>query len=217
MDRMTGLWAGRFRLLDRYLQGICRPSGSGRQCQQPDGGAWGQPNIVSDDGRLFVALAFLGDALYELDPELVAPPRLLAEDLGGLNSFQFGPDGMLYAPVMEKGQVVRIDVNADPITIEVVAEGLNFPVAVKLDSQGRLYAEGDPNADPYGIAKVDMATGALENFVSTPYGMDNFVFDAQDRLFVSFLGEGTIAEVKPDGSLRMLGPGGHGRCRAALP
>ncbi len=141
-------------------------------------------------------------------PNLIATPRLLAEDLGGLNSFQFGPDGLLYAPVMEKGQVVRIDVNADPITIEVVAEGLNFPIAVKLDSQGRLYAEGDPNADPYGIALVDMATGTLENFVSTPYGMDNFVFDAQDRLFASFLGEGTIAEVKPDGALHMLGPGG---------
>ena len=100
------------------------------------------PIIVSPDGRLFVGLAFLGDALYELDPNLTAAPRLLAEKLGGLNSFQFGPDGMLYSPVMEKGQVVRIDVNADPIQVEVVAEGLNWPVAAKLDSQGQSVCTG---------------------------------------------------------------------------
>lgn len=98
------------------------------------------PIILSKDGRLFVALAFLGDALYELDPKLTAPPRLLAEKLGGLNSFQFGPDGMLYAPVMGKGQVVRIDVNAKPIKVEVVAKELaGHTYAAKLDSQGRLY------------------------------------------------------------------------------
>lgn len=181
----------------------------------PDGSTGSQmvatgvnPIAVSEDGRVFVGLAFLGDALYELDPNLVAPPRLMAENLGGLNSFQFGPDGMLYSPVWATGQVVRIDVNADPITIEVVAEGLNYPVAVKLDSQGRLYAEGAPDVEVAGIARVDMASGAIETFASVPYGIDNFVFDAQDRLFVSLLAEGTIAEVMADGTLRMLGPAG---------
>ena len=161
------------------------------------------PIIFSKEGRLFVALAFLGDAFYELDPNLTAPPRLLAEKLGGLNSFQFGPDGMLYAPVMDKGQVVRIDVNAKPIKVEVVAEGLAGPVAAKLDSQGRLYT-----VNPPGIVRVDMKTGAIKTFATVPYGIDNFIFDAKDRLFVSLLGEGTIAEVKPNGALRMLGPTG---------
>ena len=154
------------------------------------------------------ALAFLGDALYELDPNLTAPPRLLAENLGGLNSFQFGPDGMLYSPVMNTGQVVRIDVDAEPIGIEVVAEGLAGPVAAKLDSKGRLYANADPNAKPTGIARIDMATGELETVAVTPSGSDNFAFDANDRLFVTLLAEGTIAEVMEDGSLRMLGPVG---------
>ena len=31
------------------------------------------PIILSKEGRLFVALAFLGDAFYELDPNLTAP------------------------------------------------------------------------------------------------------------------------------------------------
>ena len=153
-------------------------------------------------------LAFLGDALYELDPNLTEEPRLLAEKLGGLNSFQFGPDGMLYSPVMEKGQVVRIDVNADPIKVEVVTEGLNWPVAAKLDSQGRLYAEGDPAAETAGIVRVDMATGVFETVAAMPYGIDNFIFNSQDRMFVSLLSGGTIAEVMADGAPRMLGPVG---------
>lgn len=33
------------------------------------------PIVFSSDGRLFAALAFLGDALYELDPNLIEPPR----------------------------------------------------------------------------------------------------------------------------------------------
>ena len=47
------------------------------------------PITFSDDGRLFVALCFYGDALYELDPELINPPRLIAENLGFLNGFDF--------------------------------------------------------------------------------------------------------------------------------
>jgi sugar lactone lactonase YvrE len=165
------------------------------------------PIVFSSDGRLFAALAFLGDALFELDPNLIEPPRLLAENLGGLNSFQFGPDGKLYAPLMDKGQVVRIDVDAEPIEIEVIAEGL-WPVAVKVDSKGQVYANGDPNANPTGITRVDVATGELETVAVTPSGSDNFAFDANDRLFATLLGEGTIAEVMEDGSLRMLGPVG---------
>jgi sugar lactone lactonase YvrE len=176
----------------------------------PDGSASSQmvapgvnPIAVAQDGRVFVGLAFLGDALYELDPNLAAPPRLLAEGLGGLNSFQFGPDGKLYSPVMEKGQVVRIDVDADPITVDVVAEGLSWPVAVKFDSQGRLYTTNPP-----GIVRVDMQTGATEPVGTVPYGIDNFALDAKDRIFVSMLAEGTVGEALPNGEMRMLGPAG---------
>lgn len=165
------------------------------------------PIVFSSDGRLFAALAFLGDALYELDPNLIEPPRLLAENLGGLNAFQFGPDGKLYAPLMNNGQVVRIDVDAEPIDVQVIAEGI-WPVAVKVDSKGQVYANGDPNANPTGIARINVATGELETVAVTPSGSDNFAFDANDRLFATLLAEGTIAEVMDDGSLRMLGPVG---------
>jgi sugar lactone lactonase YvrE len=170
------------------------------------------PIAFSADGRLFTALGFLGDALYELDPNLVEPPRLLAENLGQLNSFQFGPDGLLYAPVMKKGQVVRIDVNVDPIEIEVVTEGLQcwlgWPVAAKFDSQGQLYVEAIAEGAVDGIARVDIATGARETFAAVPYGMDNFAIDANDRFFAVLLADGSVGEIMPDGSFRLLGPVG---------
>ena len=51
------------------------------------------PITFSDNGRLFVALDFLGDALYELDPDLRTAPRLIVSDLGFLNGMDWGPDG----------------------------------------------------------------------------------------------------------------------------
>ena len=65
----------------------------------------------SDDGRLFVALDFLGDALYELDPSLSNPIHLVAENFGFLNAMDFGPDGYLYGPIWTQGKVVRINVD----------------------------------------------------------------------------------------------------------
>ena len=91
----------------------------------------------------------------------------------------------------------------DPITVDVVAEGLSWPVAVKFDAQGRLYTTNPP-----GIVRVDMQTGATEPVATVPYGIDNFAVDAHDRVFVSLLAEGTVGEALPNGELRMLGPAG---------
>jgi hypothetical protein len=79
------------------------------------------PITFSDDGRLFVALDFMGDGLYELDPDLVDPPTPLIVTspsnpfpLGFLNGFDFGPDGRLYGPLFALSMVVSI--NVDDIT-----------------------------------------------------------------------------------------------------
>ena len=59
-------------------------------------------------GRLFVALDFLGDGLYELSPELDGSLRTIIECPGGfcigfLNAFDFGEDGLLYGPLFALG------------------------------------------------------------------------------------------------------------------
>lgn len=163
------------------------------------------PITFSDDGRLFVALDFLGDALYELDPQLQAPPRMLAESLGFLNAFDFGPDGMLYGPLYTQGRVVRIDVDADPIVIETVIDGLVLPAAVKFCPEGRLHVV-DQGA---GIVwRVDMASGVKEQVAQLPPGLDNLAFAPDGRLFVSSNDLGNVWEIQPDGEARTLCPGG---------
>jgi hypothetical protein len=98
------------------------------------------PITFSDDGRLFVGLDFEGDGLYELDPNLVEPPRAIVPyvpdtfPLGFLNAFDFGPDGRLYGPSFLFGLVISVDVGepgdpptSDPYgdgTAQVVADGL---------------------------------------------------------------------------------------------
>ena len=65
------------------------------------------PIRFSADGRLFTALDFLGDGLYELDPKLVEPPRQIIScpdgfGLGFFNSFDTRMEGdklMLYGPL----------------------------------------------------------------------------------------------------------------------
>jgi len=161
------------------------------------------PITFSDDGRLFTALAFLGDALYELDPDLKNPPRFIAENLGMLNGFDFGPDGFLYSPVPFQGKIVRIDVDTGEIT-PVVAEGIMAP-SVKFDSQGRLHTQNYMNGQ---IVRVDTATGSMEAIASLPFGIDNLAFDSQDRLFCSDAANGAIHQVLGDGTARAVNSGG---------
>jgi sugar lactone lactonase YvrE len=178
----------------------------------PDGTATSQkvglgvnPITFSDDGRLFVALDFFGDAFYELDPALVAPPRLLAEQLGFLNAFDFGPDGYLYGPIYIRGQFVRIDVNADPVTIETIADGFILPAAAKFDAQGRLHVLDQATGE---VTLLNPETEEKSVLATLPPGIDNLAFDAQGRLFVTHNSQASVFEVKTDGTVRTVSPGG---------
>lgn len=161
------------------------------------------PITFSDDGRLFVALDFLGDALYELDPDLVDPPRLIAENLGFLNGMDWGPDGFLYGPIWTKGEVVRIDVDTGAVT--VVADGFGVPAAVKFDSQGRLHVGDQMRGE---ILRVDTETGSKEVIATGLPGLDNIAFDSHDRLFAANAQDGSILEVLPHGTTRTVSAGG---------
>jgi sugar lactone lactonase YvrE len=176
----------------------------------PDGEKRGQmvspgvnPITISDDGRLFVALDFLGDALYELDPALEEPPRLIAENLGWMNGMDWGPDGFLYGPIWTEGLVARVNVETG--VISPVAEGFGVPAAVKFDSRGRLHVLDTERGE---IVRVDRATGSKEILSTAVVGGDNLAFDSSDRLFVSSWMDGSIVEVLSDGSARTVSPGG---------
>jgi sugar lactone lactonase YvrE len=177
------------------------------------------PITFSSDGRLFVALDFLGDGLYELDPELTDPPRpiIVATEsnpfpLGFLNGFDFGPDGRLYGPLFAVGIVVSIDVDScvntsDPwvdCDIRVVAGGFTVPAAAKFDARGRLHV-----VDQSGeVFQVETTTGGKTVIATLSPGLDNLAFDSDGNLFITNANDGSVSRVLPSGQGRILSEGG---------
>lgn len=169
------------------------------------------PVAFSSDGRLFVAQAFMGDGLYELDPNLVSPPKVVIPDSGTppfvnqLNGFDFGRDGMLYAPQPFLGRIVKI--NPDTGSMVTVAEGFgaNPPTSVEFDSQGHLYA----TLRYEDVVRIDVPTGTYEVYAHIKdLVADNMTFDAADTMFVSDSTDGAVYRMPTGGKVRTLSRGG---------
>lgn len=179
------------------------------------------PITFSPDGRLFVGLDFLGDGLYELDPNLVEPPRpiILATPenpfpLGFLNAFDFCEDGLLYGPLFAAGLIVSVNVGkaGDPVstspftdgTVQVVASGFVNPASAKFDPKGILHV-----LDQTGeVFQVGIKTGEKTLFTTLEPGLDNMVFDSDGTLFMTNNDEGWVAEILAGGHARIISPGG---------
>ena len=166
------------------------PNGTLRRLMEGQKGV----NAVSfsrDGTRLFVSLVFYGDALYELDRSGARPPRRILENIGGLNGFEVGADGMIYGPLWFKNQVVRID--PDTGELMVIADGFSTPAALKLDFKGSAYVL---DSGTRRVLRVDLQTGQKTPVATLPHGVDNLAFDAtRTRLFVSLSAVNGIAEV----------------------
>ncbi len=164
------------------------------------------PITVSDDGRLFVGRIFVGAGLYELDPNLEAEPVLLIED-PGINAFDFGPDGFLYAPSWFTGEIVRIDVDAATPVPEVVASGFTQPSSAKFDAAGELYMSDFATGE---VWKLDLEGGEHELIVDIEGTIDNIAFDSDDRLFIAAGADNQIIRYD-DGRIDVLGEFGIGQ------
>lgn len=163
------------------------------------------PITMSDDGRLFVARDFLGNGLFELDPELVDPPQPIIPDLVGLNGMDFGPDGLLYGPLFFGGSIVRIDVDAADPTPEVVATGFRVPGAVAFNSAGELHAVDFAEGQ---VISVDVSTGDWEVLADIEGILDNLAFGPDDRLYTTAFADGQILTLTPGNRLRALNKDG---------
>ncbi len=160
---------------------------------------------VNAEGRIFTASFVPGeDALWELDPLGVQPPRVVVE-LGGFDAFDFGPDGYLYAPdyLNGTGQVYRIDV--DTGEVKVIADGFCQPISTKFSQAGELYVLD--HLCPQ-VVKVDVTTGAKTLIAEVDAGADNFAFNQQDELFIAFNADSYIGKVNNDGSVDKITRGG---------
>lgn len=159
---------------------------------------------VSDDGRLFVGLDFLGDGLYELDPSGVAAPRQVIAAPGWINGMDFGPDGLIYGPQWSQARIVQIDPDTGAMAT-IATEFDSLAAAVKFDSAGALHAV---EHSPANVIRVDVQTGARTILARDDCGGDNLAFDSNDRLFISCGDDGSIHEVRRDGTLREVKRGG---------
>jgi len=184
---------------------VVRRSPSGRVRTVAELGPGVNPIAFGPDGRLFVAECFLGDALYEIDPDGRTRPRLVAEGIGGgcaANGMDFGPDGRLYAPQPTLARIVAIDV--DDGQVEVVTEGLGpAAFAVKVGPDGTLYA-----VDTGLLREIDIDTGRVTRVTPLGFLADNLVVDDDGRVFVSSLTDASVVEVGRDGSQRVVSRGG---------
>ena len=144
----------------------------------------------NEEGRLFVSEVFHGDALWEIDPKGETEPRKILEDMGGLNGFDFGPDGKIYGPLWFKGVIARIDVDAG--TIETAASGFAVPAAANFDSKGQLWVL---DTEPGQVWKVDPSTGEKTLVAEVDPSLDNLAIDSQDRLFITNMANNGIYEI----------------------
>lgn len=157
--------------------------------------------ITVHRGRLFVGECRPGGRLLELDLAGGAP-RVICENLPSPNAMEFGPDGLLYFPVMDANEIWRIDVDGDSGP-QTVAGGLGVPDSVKFGPDGQIVSTQVFSGQ---VLQIDPQTGSQTLLAQLSPGLDNCTF-VGDRLFVSnFTGE--ITEIGADGGVRTALPGG---------
>lgn len=152
------------------------------------------------DNTLYVTQVFWGDALWRMQPRARIAPVQIAADLGGLNGFEIGPDGMIYGPIWFKGVIARVD----PATgaQEVVADGFKIPAAANFGPDGKLYAIDTATGE---LWRIDVATGEKAVVTTLLPALDNLAIRADGKIFVSNMADNSIEEVDPQtGAARMI-------------
>ena len=183
----------------------------------PDGSmrdlATGLPGINSialtrDGARLFAGQVFMGEGLWEVDLAGAAPPRLVADHTGGLNAFHFGPDGMIYAPSWERGQVVRVD--PENGTTTVLADGFRKPGAVRFDAADQLYVLDDETGELWALDR-DGEQWRKRAIAKLATATDNMAIGADGLIYVSNMADNGIHAVDPrTGAVRPVVSGALG-------
>ena len=152
------------------------------------------------DGKLYVTQVFLGDALYEADWKGDGGARLIRKDLGGLNGFEIGPDGMIYGPLWFKNAIVKVDPKTGADT--VVAAGFEIPAAANFGPDGNLYAIDTKTGE---VKRIDMKSKTVSVVATLPPALDNLAIAPSGAIYVSNMAEASIFEVNPEtGAVRTV-------------
>jgi sugar lactone lactonase YvrE len=152
------------------------------------------------NGRLYASQVFLGDALWEIDVAGTKPPRLIAKDLGGLNGFEVGPDGMIYGPLWFKNSVVKVDPASGAIT--VINNQFKTPAAANLDGKGNLWVVDTATGE---LSKVELASGKKTVVVKLKTSLDNLAIAPEGTIYVSNMADNSVEAIDPaTGSVKVL-------------
>jgi sugar lactone lactonase YvrE len=146
--------------------------------------------LSADESKLYVSRIFLSDELWEIDLGGINQPRLLAQNIGGLNGMDIGPDGRLYGPLWYHGQVVSIDTTTG--SLQIVADDLATPAAVKFNHAGELFVVDQSRGQ---VLRVDIKEGKLEFIADVGIGADNLAFDSHDLMYVTNTQDSAIRRV----------------------
>ena len=170
--------------------------------------AQGLPGLNSLDfdrrnGKLYATQVFQGDALWELDPKGVAAPRLIAKDLGGLNGFEVGPDGLIYGPLWFKNSVVKVDPANGTVT--VINNSFKTPAAANLDGKGNVYVVDTATGE---LVIVSLASGNRRTVAQLKTALDNLAVAPDGTVYVSNMADNSVQAVNPTtGAVRTLTSG----------
>ena len=184
-----------------YLTGKVFVQEKGGAPRMVSSGLPGSNSIAfTKDGKLYMTQVFLGDALYEVDWKGTGGARLIRKDLGGLNGFEIGPDGMIYGPLWFKHAIVKVDPKDGKDTF--VADGFQIPAAANFGPDGNLYALDTKTGE---VKRIDMKTKAVSVVATLAPALDNLAFGPNGKMYVSNMADATIYEVNPaDGAVRTV-------------
>ncbi len=158
--------------------------------------------VLSDSGLLYVNNYLTGE-IYELDPEAVTPPRVVAVGPLGLEAMDIGPDGDLYMPSIATGSVYRVDIETGTVT--EVQSGYSDLTSVAFDSKGTMYFAQATGTIYSALAPYIENAQVFTQFNSK---IESLGFDSQDRMYISDSAEGYLYRVYNDGTYRsILRPG----------
>lgn len=157
------------------------------------------PVTFAPDGTLYAATLFGPDRLWAYDLN-ANTARVVAENIGGLNAFEFGDNGALYTPLPQQQAVGKVDVKTGLLT--VIAENVGNVVAVKFHPDGLLYGV---SWDDGRIIRINTATGGRTAVAIIEPPIDNLAVGENGLLYITRSADNGVVIVDPrDGTSRVL-------------
>jgi len=181
------------------------------------------PLAVAPDGAVAVARRVLGEGLTLLDAGLAPAKRdvALPFTVGGL---AYDPRGRLYATSWHTGELYRVRVQDDPVTVQLVADGFTTPAGIAFEPDGRLlltdYATGElwrltiPGATAHGDEIQAAGLGPDKAAVTRTRlgefepGLSSVAPDPRGHVYVANSQDGSVIKLYDYGARRVIRQGG---------